>query len=212
MTLWLAIFEFVSQAHVGALLFALMFVMAMKHMFIPQDRIRMHGRRLFLWFLCISCVQYAGVLAVYWVEWHHEVTCGLACRLFFPPYSNFYFNQIIVNWLATFAFNAAVGLVGGILFAWFARKTRGRFIDQLDVDLLTVGGMVAGWPNILIFYALVFVLTVCITIARAFAERSAGVRMIITPSLPIAGAVIALFGDQLARLFRLYEIGVTQLL
>lgn len=212
MTFWLATYSFVSKANVGAILFALMFIMAMKNLFVAPHQVRTHGRRLFLWFLCISCVQYAGALAVYWVEWHHLTTCGIACRLFFPPYSNFYFNQIIVNWLATFAFNAAVGLVGGIVFAWFARKTRGRFIDQYDVDLLTIGGMVAGWPNILIFYGLVFVLTVVITIVRAIVERSAAIRMIITPALPVAGAFVALFGDTIARHLRLYEIGVTLLL
>lgn len=115
----------------------------------------------------------------------------------------------MVRWLGGFAFNASVGLLGGLIFLWFSKKTHGRIIDQLDVDFLTVGGMVAGWPNILVFYALIFILTIIVTIVRSIVERSAAVRMIITPVLPLACAAIALFGDQLSRLAHVYEIGVT---
>ena len=69
--------------------------------------------------------------------------------------------------------------------------------------------MIAGWPNILALYGLVFVSTIVVTIVRAIAVRSVQVRMIITPVLPLAIAIVAIFGNQLAHFARLYEIGVT---
>ncbi|MBI5404752.1 MAG: hypothetical protein HY976_00845 [Candidatus Kerfeldbacteria bacterium] len=166
------------------------------------------GRRLFLFFLIISLLQLVFLYADLWFEWHRPV-CGAVCEFFFPPHSNYYFNEVIVRWASTMAFNAAVGLAGGLAFLWFAKKTQHRIIDQLDVDILTVGGMIAGWPNILVFYGLVFVLTIGLTVVRALTERSASVRMIITPVLPVAGMLVALYGDQISRWLRLYEIGLT---
>lgn len=168
------------------------------------------GRRLFLGYLIIVLLQLVFIAADLWIEWH-KPGCGTSCPFFFPPYSNYYLNQVIIHWTATFAFNAAVGLLGGLAFLAFSKATRGRIIDQLDVDWLTVGGMVAGWPNILVFYGLVFVMTVLVTVVRAVAEKSASIRMIITPALPVACAVVAIFGDTIARWLRLYEIGVTVL-
>ncbi len=203
------VFWFVEHQYLSAVLFALMFLLFGLFLYRRRRYDARYGRRLFLWYIVIVLVQIIAAAAVYWIEWHKYDSCGYACRLFFPPYSNFYFNQTIVQWSATAAFDACVGLFGGILFSLFARATRGRIIDQLDVDVLTVGGMVAGWPNILLFYGLVFSVTVLMTIARAIVERTASIRMIITPALPLSAAAVAVFGDYLAKLLKLYEIGVT---
>ncbi|MBI4426657.1 MAG: hypothetical protein HY567_03700 [Candidatus Kerfeldbacteria bacterium] len=201
-------FRFATTANFSSMLFALLFLVFGLALYRRKTVDSRFGQRLWLWFFVITLVQLIAVAATFWIEWHKS-SCGAACRYFFPPYSNYYFNEVIVRWISTFAFNAVVGLVGGLVFLLFARATHGRIIDQLDVDLLTVGGMVAGWPNILMFYALVFVLTMIVTIVRAIHARSGTIRMIITPILPLAAAVVAALGDTLARFFRLYEIGVT---
>lgn len=203
------IFWFVTHQYLSAILFALMFLLFGFFLYRRRTYDARYGRRLFLWFLAIAVFQIIATAADYWIEWHKYDICGLGCRYFFPPYSNFYLNQTVIQWVATFAFDACVGLFGGILFSLFARATRGRIIDQLDVDILTVGGMVAGWPNILVFYGTVFIVTILMTIIRAFIEKSTSIRMIITPALPLSAAAIAIFGDYLAKLLKLYEIGVT---
>ncbi|MFH0828674.1 MAG: hypothetical protein V1907_00635 [Candidatus Kerfeldbacteria bacterium] len=203
------IYWFITKLYLSSVLWALMFLV-FGYVLVKKGVVSQHfGKRLFLWFAAILALQLIAVSADLWIEWHRYGSCGTACQFFFPPHSNFYFNEGIVRWLSSFAFDACVGLIGGICFSLFARFTKGRIIDQLDVDLLTVGGMVAGWPNILLFYGFVFVLTVFVTIAKAAAVRSAGIRMIITPVLPFAAACIALFGDTLAKALKIYEIGVT---
>jgi len=201
-------FKLITTSRFDGVLFAVLFLLIGRTMAMRTNLSATYGRRLFFWYIVIVLLQLVSVMGIYWVEWH-RATCGIACQFFFPPHSNFYFNQVIVQWMSTLAFNACVGLVGGMMFAWFARKTKGTIVDQLDVDLLTVGGMVAGWPNILIFYGIVFVLTILVTVGKAIAQKSGSVRMIITPALPYAGALIALFGNDMAKLLKLYEIGVT---
>ena len=201
-------FQFIKAARPESVLFALLFLSVGRTLATRKGLTATYGKRLFLGYALIATLQVLFVVSIYWIVWH-GATCGIACKYYFPPHSNYYFNQVIVQWMSTLAFNACVGLAGGIVFAWFARKTKGTIIDQLDVDLLTVGGMVAGWPNILIFYGIVFVMTVLMTVGKAIVVRSTSVRMIITPALPFAAAVIALFGNDLAKLLKLYEIGVT---
>lgn len=207
--IWYGVYWFVTNRHMSAVLFAGMFLVFAYALYRRRTLPGRFAHRLFLWYVVIALLQIVAAVADYWIEWHKYGSCGLACRYFFPPYSNFYFNQTIVQWTATFALNASVGLFGGILFSLFARATKGRIIDQLDVDMLTVGGMVAGWPNVLLFYGLVFALTVVMTLTRAIVERQPSIRMIITPVLPLAAAAVAVFGDALAKFMKLYEIGIT---
>lgn len=199
--------RFVSQYRLSDGLFAIMFLIFALGLVWPRHSRAWSSRLLFLAFVAIALV---ATLASAWANFAvwKSPDCAI-CHRFLPPISNYYFNQVIVRTISTFAFHAAVGLLGGIAFAVFARLTRGRIIDQLDVDLLTVGGMVAGWPNILIFYGLTFAVTVLTTVVQAALERSAAVRMIITPVLPFAAAAVAVFGDQLSRFLGLYNIGLT---
>lgn len=208
MTAEILIFKFIVNSGFFKIAFGLMFLVFGLFIYRHGQLAVGYGRRLFLWYVCLQTVIMLFVFTVYWVEWQ-RTSCGQICLYFLPPYSNYYFNEVLVRWVSTIAFSAAIGLLGGIVFSIFRRLTNNRIIDQLDVDLLTVGGMVAGWPNILIFYGLVFVLTIMLTIGRAVAERSASIHMIITPALPLAAAAVAVFGDKLARLFKLYEIGLT---
>lgn len=202
------IFDYLKSGIVHQTLFSVMFLLFGYQLYRKKEVGPTYGKRLFISYLSILAVSLTLVYAVYDAIWRLP-SCGPLCRYFLPPYSHYYFNEVVVRWMSTFAFNASVGLVGGLLFAVFARMTKGSIIDQLDVDLLTVGGMVAGWPNILIFYAIVFIAAVVMTIIRAVHERSASVRMIVTPVLPLAAACVALFGDRIAHVLRLYEIGAT---
>ena len=204
----IAIFLFFTKEHFLAIAFGVVFLAVA---FLMARRKPVKSRtiaQLFPLYIIIIAFNCAFLFALYWVEWH-KPECGIACRYFFPPYSHYYFNEVLVRLLSTFAFHAGAGLSGGILFSLFARATKGRIIDQVDVDLLTVGGMVAGWPNIFLFYAVVFVATVAMTVIRAIAEKSANIRMIITPMLPYAAALVAVFGNELARMLHFYDIGLT---
>ncbi|MBI4092456.1 MAG: hypothetical protein HY420_00870 [Candidatus Kerfeldbacteria bacterium] len=202
------IFNFIVNSGFSKIAFGLLFLIFGYFVYQKKQFHATDGRRLFGWYFCLQIIVWLFVFSVTWVEWR-RASCGAICQYFLPPYSNYYFNEVLVRWISTVAFNAGVGLLGGIIFSVFRRLTNNRVIDQLDVDLLTVGGMVAGWPNILIFYGLVFVLTMIVTVGRAVAERSAAIRMIVTPVLPLAAAAVAVFGDKLARLAKLYEIGLT---
>ncbi len=202
------IFSLVTKGTLSDVFLGVMFLAFAYALFLSPRVDQRFGRRLFFGYLVVQVVVLALAFTVTWVEWHRP-ECGVACQYFFPPDSHYYFNEVIVRWTSSLAFNASVGLIGGLAFGLFARLTQGRIIDQLDVDLLTVGGMVAGWPNILIFYGAVFILTVLLTVGRALREHAARVRMVITPVLPFAAALVAVFGDQLARWVRLYEIGLT---
>ncbi len=209
MSLWTdAIVQFVSRYHMSDILFALIFLCFAFGLLTRSHSHAWSSRLLYGAYLIIVLVSLVAVAAAWYVTWAHP-ECSGGCRLNLPPTSNYYFNEILARTMSVFAFHAAVGLLGGIGFSLFARATKGRIIDQLDVDLLTVGGMVAGWPNVLIFYGLAFAATILITIIRAVVQHSAAVRMIVTPTLPFAAAVVVLFGDQLAHWVRLYNIGFT---
>ena len=201
-------FKFITASRLDGVMFAVMFLVVGRVMARRRDLSARYGKRLFLGYVVIALVQLVFVIVSYWVVWHQK-SCGIACKLYFPPFSNYYFNQVIVRWMSTLAFNACVGLVSGVIFAWFSRKTKGMIIDQLDVDLLTVGGMVAGWPNVLILYGLLFIVTILVTIGKSIVLRSTSVRMIITPALPYIAALVALFGNDMAKWLKLYEIGLT---
>lgn len=200
--------EFMAGGLLTDVMFAVMLLWFAFNLFRQRTVSGAYSQRLFLGFIVITTITLVLIYALYQGLWRQS-DCGSLCRYFLPPYSNYYLNEVVVRWMSTFAFNAVVGLFGGLLFSLFARATREQVIDQLDVDLLTVGGMIAGWPNILIFYGVVFFLTMMITLVRAVVFRSGRVRMIITPALPLAGAFVAVFGDKLAQTLRLYEIGLT---
>lgn len=200
--------EFVTSSRFTSVAFAIIFFIVLLRLVRRTTLPVTYGRRLFLVYTAVVGIQLVAVVAWYWFQWHRS-TCGLGCPYYFPPYSNYYFNQVIVRWMSTFAFNACVGLTGGMLFMAFARRTQWSIVDRLDVDMLTVGGMIAGWPNILILYALVFVGTVLVSVTKAIVHKSASVRMVITPVLPVAISVVALFGTEIARFMHVYEIGLT---
>jgi len=203
------LFLFFSRGQFSDFAFTFLFLMTAYFIYRQKYRGRIFGRSLFLWYLVVALVTATGILAVYYILWASGYGGCQICPYFLPPHSTYYFNEIMVRWLSSLAFNAAVGLIGGLCFLGFARLTGERIIDQLDVDLLTVGGMAVGWPNIMVFYGLVFVSTIFLTIARALVERSSRVRMIITPALPLAAATVVVFGDTLARWVGLYESGFT---
>lgn len=170
--------------------------------------------RIIVWSTLLFVLAEAGTIA--WVAttlffaWNDNPACGLWCQVRLPPYSNYWYSESFYRYGAYFGVNAAAGLVFGFLFWIFARMTHGRVIDRDDVFLLTLVGMMVGWPNILVFLVALFVLGVLVFLAkRIFRSRIENPRVVITPLIPLAALPILFWGDFLAsRIFNLYDIGL----
>src|SRR5690242_819258 len=96
--LWTNTFRVLTTHTLSDVLFGAMFLVFGLYLFRKKSVGVGYSHRLFLWFLIIALVQLVLLMADLWVEWHRP-SCGAACRFFFPPYSNYYFNQVIVKWI-----------------------------------------------------------------------------------------------------------------
>lgn len=171
------------------------------------------SRRAVVWSVLALVVLEAGF--VVWVaadlfhRWNDNPACA-PCQLRLPPHSDYWYQESFYRWGAFFGVNAAAGLLFGFGFWLFARFTKGRVIDRDDVFLLTLAGMMTGWPNILLFLASLFVLGIGVWIAkRLFLNRDGNPQVVVTPLIPFAAAPILIWGDWLAvRLLNIYDIGL----
>lgn len=162
----------------------------------------------FAWLL--SATAFIAWVAIYLFRtWNVNPACP-ACQVHLPPYSNYWYQESFYRYGAFFGVNIAAGLVFGFLFWIFSRVTHGRVIDRDDVFLLTLSGMMVGWPNILVFLVALFVLGTAVYIVKRLAgPRVVNHRVIITPFIPLAALPILFWGDFLAsRIFNLYDIGL----
>lgn len=171
--------------------------------------------RIFVW----SSITIVLVEAIFtsWVAvdlfqlWNDNPDCRL-CQVHLPPYSNYWYEQSFWLYGKYFGINAATGVLFGLGFWLFARRTKGRVIDRDDVFLLTLAGMMTGWPNILLFLGALFVLGTAVwALKRLLRNRVTNPNVIITPLIPFAAIPIILWGDQLARLLHFYDLGLVAL-
>ncbi|MBI3115235.1 MAG: hypothetical protein HYZ09_01930 [Candidatus Kerfeldbacteria bacterium] len=160
-----------------------------------------------VWFWFTRVAYIAWVATHLFLLWNANPDCP-SCQVHLPPYSNFWYEESFGRWGAYFGVNIAAGLVFGLAFWFFAKRTGGRVIDRDDVFLLTLVGMMTGWPNILLFLIALFVSGAIISTIK----RLAGVpewRVVVTPVIPIAALPIIIFGDVIAHwAFNLYDIGL----
>lgn len=163
----------------------------------------------FLGLVLLEAAYVAWVATDLFMLWNANPNCP-TCQVHLPPYSNYWYQESFYRYGAFFGVNIAAGLVFGFLFWIFARMTKGSVLDRDDVFLLTLVGMMVGWPNILVFLAVLFVLGVLVFLAkRIFRSRIENPRVVITPLIPLAALPILFWGDFLAsRIFNLYDIGL----
>lgn len=167
--------------------------------------------RAMMWVAFASLLLVAGFIA--WVAasllaaWL-DPQCRV-CLVNLPPFSTFWYRESFGRYGAYFGVNIATGLLFGLGFWLFARRTKGEVIDGDDVFLLTLAGAMIGWPNILLFLAALFFVSVAVfLVKRRFRDRVTNPRVIITPLIPFAALPIILWGDWLAARLGFYDLGL----
>lgn len=170
------------------------------------------GTSLMVWtslgFFIVTAVYVWWIAMAAFAQWNDNPQCGAFCQSFLPPYSDYWYRETFGRFGAYFGVNILAGLVFGAAFWWFARRTGGEVIDRDDVFLLTLAGMMTGWPNILLFLAVLFVCSVAVyLLKRRWRSRVTNPRVVITPLIPLAAAAIVLWGDWLAARLGLYDLG-----
>ncbi len=169
------------------------------------------SRRVMIWSVIAAIgleLAFIGWVALdLWWTWH-QPDCKL-CYVHFPPYSDYWYRLSFYNFGSYFGVNTLTGLLVGFAFWVLARRTEGEVIDRDDVFLLTLCGLLTGWPNILLFLGVLFVAAVLIFVVKVlFRRRISNPRVVITPFIPLAGIPIVLWGDTLARWLHFYDLGL----
>lgn len=190
-----------AALHVGLLVFALLTLVR-------------RGRTttsLVVWvtfiFILTDILFVAWVAIEAYLRWS-DPACGSLCAANLPPYSDYWYRETFGRFGAYFGAQILTGLVFGAAFWWFARRTGGEVIDRDDVFLLTLSGMMVGWPNVLLFLAALFACSVAVyLLKRRWRSRVTNPRVVITPLIPLAAAAIVLWGDWLAARLGLYDLG-----
>jgi|GEM_PF-4413204 len=115
--------------------------------------------------------------------------------------------QLLTSLQRIFIGEGTIILIAAIvwfLLSLYAHRTNESKIDQSDVNILTFGILVSGWPNFFIFLMLVFV---CAVIGMIFFRLFAHSRRIpVTPFFVIAGTVMIYWGWTLSTLTGLYAL------
>lgn len=142
------------------------------------------------------------------VRWDGNPACPL-CQYNLPPHSNYWYRESFGRYGSYFGVNLLTGLLFGLGFWLFARRTKGEIIDRDDVFLLTLSGMLIGWPNILLFLAGLFLVALVVyLVKRRFRHRVTNPRVILTPLIPFVTVPMLLWGDWFSRALHFYDIGL----
>ena len=144
-------------------------------------------------------VFYASIetIAQYYV-WSHDSFS----KLFLPPYQDLSF--FVFYSFGRFWLNAILAVGAAFVFYLFLKilsRHRDGLFKQGEKELGLIFALLAGWPGIVIFIPLVFVVTVALAVARfaVFKLRTT------TLGLPfiISAAIILLWGSKLVSLLGL---------
>ena len=111
-------------------------------------------------------------------------------------------TAMAVNW----AFTAGVGLV---LWGLFVKRGRSQIMDQNDVLLFTLGGLITGWPAGLLFLGMTFVLAIVWMVALVILKKKTMAdRLVVTPVIAPAALITLLFSPILLQWTGLFVIRV----
>ena len=174
-----------------AVFFLVLFILILSGRRIPVTRIRLAIGT----YIVLVVMQIVFSILLVYYAWKGSNSAEV---YFTFPYSNKIYS-VLSEALAYFGVSVAVGIVVIALLS-VVRKKRSDLLESQDVWLLGFGGMIAGWPQVLIFLVLVFLCTVIFKILRvALKKEQMSDRILITPAIPPAVIIIIFFGDLLAR-------------
>jgi prepilin signal peptidase PulO-like enzyme (type II secretory pathway) len=102
-------------------------------------------------------------------------------------------ENVFINHLAGFA-------VGALLFGFLVAFTRGRGMGMGDVKLGAVLGILLGWPDAMISFALAFIIGSIFGIVYIL-RRNGGLKSVLPfgPFLALGALTVCFFGEALAR-------------
>ncbi len=128
-------------------------------------------------------------------------------KLFLPPYQDL--SYFVFYSFGRFWLNAMLAALAALVFYFFLRmlsRHRGGLFKEGEKELGFIMALVSGWPGIVLFIPLVFVITVILAIVRLviFKLRTT------TLGLPfiISAATVLLWGSELITLFHLNVLKV----
>ena len=109
-------------------------------------------------------VFYASIetIAQYYV-WSHDSFS----KLFLPPHQNL--SYFLFYSFGRFWLNIILAITASFVFYFllkFLRKYRERFFKEGETELGLISALISGWPGIVIFIPLVFVITVILSTIR----------------------------------------------
>jgi hypothetical protein len=128
-------------------------------------------------------------------------------RFLLPPHSSWlweYLGRGGANMLAGWCFTLGFGLV---LWWLFIRATGRRLADQRDVILIVLGMAVIGWPGMLLFWGMIFIISILAMIYLVVTKKkSAQDRLLITPYIIPAAILTLIFKIPLLEITHLVKI------
>lgn len=128
-------------------------------------------------------------------------------NVFLPPHNSFLLIRVAQNTTALLAGWIASAVLFIVLSLIFVRRGHGMLLDGNDVLLLVLCAAVVGWPEVLLFLAILFALTIIWMIVLIIRkQKTIQDRIIITPMIIPAAIITIIFHFQLLAITHLGKI------
>jgi len=193
-----AIIEYIRLAF-GAGIFAWLYVKFWKGTFGAP------GLKKAVW---AAAIFYAFALCVQIVARYYFFAAAFGQKLLLPHQMWAYFWFLELR--ADFAPYLTALVVGFFMF-WAATLTNRRFQGFLFVEpdryLLFIAALVCGWPNFVLYFFLVAILSVPYSLFISVRQKSISVRIILTHVLIISIPLILIFGNYVASRLNFWMLG-----
>lgn len=119
-------------------------------------------------------------------------------KLLLPPQSNFYYQNLIFT-----GKNYLTPIVSALLFfifLWLLHRRKSQILDKIEAKLGFFGGLVVGFPHILVFIVLTFLLTLSASIYQfRKGKNPLKQRVSIAPFILISAILVLLFQVPIAK-------------
>lgn len=145
-----------------------------------------------------SAVSIIGGVATSFVQSYTSLQASPFGTYLLDPSVGF-FGTAVERRLTSIAVDGAAALVVAVAFALLARKTVGLVLSYRDARFLGMGSLMIGWPNVLLFLFMTFViagLAMAFLHLRGAAQR--GDRIRILPYVSLAAVLTLWLGPLIA--------------
>ncbi len=127
--------------------------------------------------------------------------------VFLPPHSSFLLIQVATNTTALLAGWISSSVLFVVLWYVFIHRGSGLMLDVRDVLLLVLCAAVVGWPEVLPFFAIVFVLTLLWMFFMILRKRmTLQDRLVVSPVIIPSAVLTIIFRVQLLSITHLDKI------